>query len=54
MSKNFIKELITTSILKKKFFERKKPPTITDNKTFIDPANLFGGTKNQNRTKIFF
>lgn len=45
MLKNFIKELITTSIFKKKNFERKKPPTITDNKTFIDPANLFGGTR---------
>lgn len=54
MSKNFIKELITTSIFKKKLFERKKTPTITDNKTFIDPANLFGGTKKPRIEQHFF
>lgn len=53
MSKNFIKELqlITTSILKK---NEKKNPTITDNKTFIDPANLFGGTRKTRIEQIFF
>lgn len=54
MSKNFIKELITTSIVKKKNFERKKTPTITDNKTFIDPANLFGGTRKTRIEQNFF
>lgn len=51
MSKNFIKELITTSILKK---NEKKNPTITDNKTFIDPANLFGGTRKTRIEQNFF
>lgn len=50
--KRILEEL--RQFLKKKIFERKKPPTITDNKTFIDPANLFGGTRKTRIEQNFF